>query len=166
MIYAQVLANNYATTMDINAPLLPHMATTARLPGREQREALYNLGGTRLVGQAQADMFFVLDDGTVLQSAREGDAAITGGFVGRARARGYDEEDDVEAIKAMLVNPANSRRRARGAVHRRSDAGPRGATGSGAPTASLRARATTPRPTRGRATRRWRTRTRIAPSSR
>ena len=109
MIYAQVLANNYATTMDINAPLLRHMNQYG--PSAQatiNADALYNLGGTRLVGQAQCDMFFVLDNGTVLQSAREGDAAITGGFVGRARALGYDEPDGVEAIKAMLVDPANS----------------------------------------------------------
>ena len=100
MICAQVLANNYATTTDINAPLLPHMATYGpSAQAASNAHALYNLGGTRLVGQTQCDMFFVLDNGTVLQSAREGDAAITGGFVGRARARGYDEEDGVEAIK-------------------------------------------------------------------
>ena len=28
--------------------------------------------------------------------------------MGRARGLGYDEEDDVEAIKAMLIDPANS----------------------------------------------------------
>ena len=95
--------------MDINAPLLPHMAQYGKYcQAASNAHALYNLGTTRLVGQAQCDMFFVLDNGTVLQSAREGDAAITGGFVGRARARGYDEEDGVEAIKAMLVDPANS----------------------------------------------------------
>ena len=108
-VLATVLANNYATTMDINAPLLPHMATYG--PGAQaasNAHALYNQGGTRLVGQTQCDMFFVLDNGTVLQSAREGDAAITGGFVGRARGLGYDEEDDVEAIKAMLIDPTNS----------------------------------------------------------
>ena len=165
-VLATIVAHNYATTMDIKAPLLPHMATYGPYcQAASNATALYNLGETRLVGQAQCDLFFVLDNGTVLQSAREGDAAITGGFVGRARGLGYDEANDVEAIKAMLVDPANS-------VDGRevpciADQTPVREedgvwladgfiTGAHHQAATYRTR---------RGTRRWRTRTRIAPSS-
>lgn len=105
-------AHNWATTRDADAPLVAH----ADEHGRHCRAAInaYQLlvtGDTRLFGQTQANCIFVLDDGRLLCSEREGEARIVGGWRKYAYDLGYESDDaGVRFRVGIIKRPPRHRR--------------------------------------------------------
>jgi hypothetical protein len=105
-------AHNWATTRDADAPLVAH----ADEHGRHCRAAInaYHLlvtGDTRLFGQTQANCIFVLDDGRLLCSEREGEARIVGGWRKYAYDLGYESDDAGVRIRVGIIKRPPRHRR-------------------------------------------------------
>ena len=90
-----VAAHNWVTTRNPNAPLVGHMDEYGDKcqAAVNATTLLYDRGHTRLFGQVQANCIFVLDDGRILCSEREGEACIVGGWRRYAYNLGYEDDD-------------------------------------------------------------------------
>ena len=110
-------AHNWVTTRDADASLLEHQDEYGRhCRAANNAEALYQLGTTRLFGQTQANCIFLLDDGRLLCSEREGEARIVGGWRQHAYDLGYERDDAGVRFRVGIISSLRSRRPPR---HRR-----------------------------------------------
>ena len=96
-------AHNWVTTRDAEASLLGHLDEYGpHCQAANNAMSLFDLGGTRLWGQTQADCIIILDNGELLHSERRGEARIREDWHVLASKKGYG--DDVKGVRFRVGN--------------------------------------------------------------